>query len=346
MNNDERSGNSGLKESPRIGLVVLLIIIGSAITITGSLLASTDDYWAGVLANTGSAVILASAIVLIEKHFFRQVAASQSQASEETSSKLVGQAEKRLEARLATIDDRLNKYIEKTDLHADKILDKVLEEQSFESIRDALQTASDLNAIGSIGINASTQLIVPAGNQSNSPRIGFSYTPAGQHDWEPWSETIYLAFLPEYTTDSGLQIQWAPDETFETALGNLLHEMRRNNEGPAAHRLTEPSILITNLHTALRLAVASRRGEPQNQLHGNALAELLWNEDTVTEIGLQSKDAGNLLIDGHKYPARTDAVPSFTSPWQPTRPKETALEDWESISQITRSHFYLRGETY
>jgi len=326
-------------------LIVTLVGLGAAITIGGYFLPESWSYWSGVAGNVGTTLLLASGLVLVERHFFRRVASTQAEAARSAASQAVDAAEQRLETRLTSLDARLEELRRARDVEADSRIERLEQDVSFRSLADALQMASDANAIQAVGSHDIFKVVVPAGPASISPRIGFGYRPSGGFDHQVWDEGITLTFLPGTSVNQAIWVNWAPEETFEVALISLIAAMRSAGEGVAAKSLDSPSKLVANLRQALDLAMASKRGDEDSWLQARTLAELLWNGWAVTDAGLQRPDSLVLVIDGEQFPDRREPGQGFNDS-RPTVAKPDGLTDadWETLLQVTRSHFFFRSE--
>lgn len=333
------------KEHARVGLIVTLVGLGAAVTIGGYFLPESWSYWSGVAGNVGTTLLLASGLVLVERHFFRRVETTQAEAARSAASQAVGAVEQRLETRLTSLDARIAELRRARDVEADSRIERLEQDVSFRSIADALQTALDANAIQAVGSHDRFKVVVPAGPTPTSPRIGFGYRPPGGFDHQTWDENITLTFLPDTSLNQAIWVNWAPEETFEGAVISLIAAMRSASEGVAAKSLDSPSKLVTNLRQALDLAIASKRGNEDNWLQGRTLAELLWNGWAVTDAGLQRPDRLVLVIDGEQFPDRREQGQGFNVS-RPTVAKPDGLNDadWETLLQITSSHFFFRSE--
>jgi len=332
------------KEQARVGLIVTLIALGASIIFGGYLLPESWSYWSGVAGNVGTTLLLASALVFVERYFFRRVATTQAAAASNAAAEAVGAVEQRLETRLVGLDTRLADLKRARDGDAEARIERLDQDVSFRSLADALRTASEANSIGAVGLHDMYQVVVPAGSAPASPRIGFAYRPLGGFDHQHWHEGITLTFLPGTSVDQTIWVDWRPDETLEGALSDLIELMRSAGEGMAAKSLNSPSTLVANLRQALTLAMASKRGDENGWLQGRTLAELLWNGWAVTDAGLQRPDSSVLIVDGKQFPAHSEQGRGFRNDPTVSRPEGLSDPDWETLLQVIRSHFFFRAE--
>lgn len=321
-------------------LIGLCAVVGVAAVVGAFALVANDEqalpaFWAGVLVNLGTTILLAGALFWLEQRFVRdtqtvvgeakQVAGEAKQAVEEVKSQ--GESRKqeteRLNTRLDGLEARLTEQRDRQVQEEKSVLDALSEDASFEAISEALTSASDIGAISEQGVT------VPAGPDLASPRVNF----APKQGWsDPFEgddpDFIEVSYRASDASGRYAAVNWLPDIGPEQAFADLNEEMVKQGLGFEA-RQVQVEVVFANLSASLVQAVTARRAEDSAWLStGCSLHEFIADGWAVTSKGLEVRGHGVVMESRHfsrvVTPGSRNSLPSM-----PTKPEWAEQGLWE-----------------
>lgn len=298
----------------RWGVVTGVTAIGLIVTGAPYVLAGfVDDRFgdwqvllAGTLTSVGTILLLVAAVWLLERTFAARITSAvqetaKATVAQETSALAAGQRD--LALRLDELQVRLNERVERATREQDAIIRALSDRISYESVKAALEQA---DALGALWFH---EVTIPAGDGApNLPRFVFRW---GARRTGPWLDEILsednevprltITHEPRQGSDTKVRLRWGADHSADEILGELRQGMIA--AGFAEESKVVDASLFTNLHAALREAVAGRRGDPGAWLEG-ALDEWITNDWAITAHGLEHRGPHGMRSD--QFPVHWD----------------------------------------
>lgn len=313
---------------------LVLILIGAWVS---------EPYWAGVLANAGTTVLLAAALVLLERQITKVVDKGRSEAVIEATAAATqaagGIVEDRLSSlskRLDDLDGRVEGLTTKRSDEARHAAAEVAAIISYETVRSAMMQATDLGAIATGIYKKSGQIIVAAGDGVDAARFQVSWRPFFESKEVTRPEHIELAFVQPNSVAPLDNVIWDKDDKIEVVFDEVIKSMQRGGYG-ADTKSVSAEKLFTNLSVALSAAIRAR--EENTWLGNQPLLEWLWNGWAITEAGLVVENQVGVLVEGSQFPR----VKGDRTPLPRKAPTWTDDESWLTSFNLVRAHFSFRS---
>lgn len=315
------------------GIGVAAIVIAFALVMNDE--PALPSFWAGVLVNLGTTILLAGVLFWLEQRFVRdtrkvvgeakQAAGEAKHAVEEI--KIQEQSRKqendRINTRLDGLELRLQTERDRQVEEEKTVLDALSEDASFETISEALNRANRIGAITEQGVT------VPAGPDLNSPRVNF----APKEGWSgpPGDDSpdfIEVSYIALGYPGRHAAISWLPDSSPVQMLGDFDEELVGQGLGPEARQVRAADI-FGNLSTSLSQAVAARRAQDSAWLSsGASFYELIAQGWAVTSNGIEVQGHGVVTEASHFFRVVTPSGPVYLGA-QPSKPEWATQDLWD-----------------
>lgn len=345
--------DSSKKQQPehrvRWGLISLVTVIGLAVTATPFVLswrgARGFGNWralsSGTLTNVGTSLLLVAAIWFLERRFTARITVAvqettRAAVAEETTELVASQRD--LSLRLDDLQSRLDDRVAQTSQQQDEVIRRLADGISYESVRDALAQA---DALGALWFH---EVTIPAGDgEPQMPRFVFRWgnTPSG-----PWLEELLsdeddsprLTVTHDEKTIDGKRVRvvWGLSNTADEVLSELRQGMM--SAGFAEQSKQVDATIFSNLHAAIREAVAGRRADSGAWLKG-ALDEWITEDWAVTHYGLEHR--GPYGMRSGEFPVHWDGRSNEAARTWKQPPTPDAIDDqpWDfMIRRARRRH--------
>ena len=270
------------------GLGLVIVGVGVAVTVGGFLLLGRDDaeaYWESAIVNLGTTILLAAALVWLERALVRSVRRNTQQVAQQAATQAADAAAKQTADRLLPSIEELDRRIfERTRAAASERAAsavRVGEEATYEAMSAALAGAEDIHAIARSDMwSRGGMVTVPASEDLAGPRIQVTFLP--QTEASP--ERVVLEYVNGATVAS--RTFWEPDVAPEDVFSTFQEQMIADGHG-AAQRAMSAEQFFKNLSSILVEAVEARRGEDGLWLSGKPVLEKVSDLCVVTEAGIE-----------------------------------------------------------
>jgi hypothetical protein len=253
------------------------------------------------MVNLGTSLLLAALLVWFEKKFMRQVRGENEQIAQQAASKAAEEAAVRTAATLTPRLDELDKLVKATATAAreqqEATIDALGEQASRSNVLSALRAAAKIRAIGSFGRSIDSSVVVPAGDEKDSPMIGIAFSEESDpDDRDQRPSSIRL----RYDGDESTSVEWPEEVDPAAVFFELQQSMIRNGFAPAANRLSTQRF-FKNLRALLKAAMEARQDVKGHWLTGAPVHEMVFNGWIITEAGVE--------ILGHGVPITPEQYP-------------------------------------
>lgn len=323
-------------EMPNRGIFIAVTVLG-VVLVCFAVVSEAYWGWAGVwpsiLVNLGTTLVLAYALVVLERRFTRTAKREAAAAVEETRDEFT-ELGRRLGTRIDELADQMTSLAAAEDAGIANGLARLRNEPTYDHIVEMFETARNLNALdGSL-------VTVPTSPALSGPHLSFR--------WEPgevrtrYNEIEFSGPRELHVTHDGyfsgrgsrrvVNELWSADKT-PAEIGMAV----RNAIISAGEWIGEDAFDWTHslrmLATALELAILSRRkAEGAVHLRG-ALSEVLDHRFVMTTAGVEVLD-GRLLISVEEIPFHVVLTPAERAAWRPTslRPDDVSIKEWAWLS--------------
>ncbi|MEG9227628.1 hypothetical protein [Aeromicrobium sp. Sec7.5] len=304
-----------VSEEPQVkvrwGAMAIVAVVGFGVSASpfvlsakfGDQFGTQQSLLATALLNVGTAVMLVAVAFLLERVLekrVKSVARTSAQEVVETRTKDLERANSNLGVRLDALQAQLESQVAATDAHRFAESSRLASDVSFENVAKALEHANSLGAL------AGGVVVVPASEQIDGPRVGFSWGPqmaddeeAGILHGQPRMRLTYVVEekRPEHTGTPVVEVDWHADTPAAEAVAALVVEMRRRGFGAEAGSIGAP--MFQHLSIAIQEAMAGRAALPGFWVRGE-MYEWVWDGWAVTDRGLVSRDHG--LYESGEFP--------------------------------------------
>lgn len=335
----------------RWGVMAAVTIAGMGVTAAPFLLSWLVDHefgeWRPLLSTTltsaGTVILLVAAIWFLERKFSARVRAEVREVARETAERetqKLATSHRDLSLRLDELQKRMDRRATQERSEQDKIIQRLSEEASFESVYGALALADDIGALWS------HQIVIPTGDgDPGEPRFVFRRSAASStrplHRLREDETSRRSVVEIEYQAESeraGVTAFWEAASPADEVLHALRQQMI--GVGAAAHSACVDVSLLANLHSALREAVASRRGDEGAWLKGS-VSEWISDVWVITSYGLEHR--GSLGMRSEEFPVHWDGRSNQASwSWKPpAAPEGVDGTMWDFL--IARARRYHRS---
>lgn len=276
---------------------------------------------ATVVINVGTTLMLAAALVVIERLLVtrvQDVATRSASAIVDERAREFTATTDRLISQVNAIQKALDDRAAEKESARAVALRQLAEEPTFDTVADALEAANDVGAlaIGSLAVPAAEDIV-------DAPRITVRWGPvhlASNGGWnEPNPEQPQLSVAVNYQGPDqreqrfSHEVEWRPDMSALDVLAKLsdaLEEQRLT----FVSRMISTNVLFRNLSLGLKEATEVSTSMPDDAWFSGQVFEWLSSGWVITEQGLFSKEHGILYRAGQvKFQIgrsnRNDALP-------------------------------------
>lgn len=296
-------GDSEPADRLRWGRVVVVVAVGLGIAGVACALPLVfgEEFgtWQGILASTlaagGMNVLLAAALIWIERKLVQhvRVAASESAtAAVEEGTRDLRENTAHLAQRLDEIDDQLKQRRDQRQAQRTEMLASLGQGASWESLVSVLREANDLNAVVDREITAPLTEDVDV----DAPRITAHLTNWGAaHDGQlpgP-GETEPVLVMTVSAGKNSASVIWKEGESPGDMLDALTHELDREGGMNSAVPAVAAAAVFPSLETALAQAIITRTDS--SPWFTGCMLERLDDDWVVTDQGLESRTSGLVL---------------------------------------------------
>ena len=345
-------GDSEPADRLRWGRVVVVVAVGLGIAGVACALPLVfgEEFgtWQGILASTlaagGMNVLLAAALIWIERKLVQhvRVAASESAtAAVEEGTRDLRENTAHLAQRLDEIDDQLNQRHDRQQSQRAEILDELAERPSWDVLASAIREADRLNAVVGSEITAPLTGDIAA----HVPRItvqlavmsetnhGSSFGGGG------WVEDILQVEVS--AGGKSALVTWRKGETAGEMLGALADKLTREGMNSTKFDVAA-STVFPSLKTALEQAITTRADH--DPWFTGRMIERIDDDWVVTDRGLESRSF-QLALKLDESPSRVAYGVAGVGGEDPALPDPPAGVDpglWEVAVSRTRHHSHAR----
>lgn len=324
------------------------IVLGGLVLVAAGLIAHNATwlrdhgatFWSGLAVNVGTSLLLASVLIGLERVIVRKVREDRlvavTQVAEIAAESAAQKTAQAFQPQLDDLDRRIRERSSSRIEDAAEAAQKVADLGTYESVRDALSAAADIEAISKphTAINSwSTlgwEIIVPAGDGIISPRMCVTFYPSG-----PTGEgtVMFSAFGHRAST----AVDWLPEKTPEEVFDDLQESMVRAGLAVVGRAMSAEA-LFHNLGAALRDAVLSRRAAPGAWRGTEPAIEMVTESCVMTSAGVEMRDLG-LVIKRSSFGMYDPAEPeNLYDQTFPPKPEIVHADLWDEL--IRRGNFH------
>ncbi|BBX30718.1 hypothetical protein [Mycolicibacterium alvei] len=331
-----------------ITAVGLLLAVAACFfpAIFGAAYGNFHSLLATVLINIGTTLMLAAALIVVDKWLVHVEQAAEHRATEivdDRTRELRSQTED-LATRVAALQEALDGRLAEKDADRADRFANVAREASFDTVTSALEAANDVGAL------ATGSVEVPSGTDLDAPRVFMCWAPRAESDDRRSSDQSEpLLFLSVDGADrTHVAVEWPDDKAAIEVLEELLDELNRSGNARLAQAFS-PEALFANLARALSEATRIRTDSSGSGFTG-ATYEWLAEGWLVTDKGLFSTDHGLVIDQGSiKFPVpmmtpreiRAARIPAQ----QFASPDGVDPQFWELAVERTKHHVLSQRTT-
>lgn len=313
----------------RWGLGLAIFAIGLAVTGAGFLLFGLDDpaaYLESAIVNLGTTILLAAALVWLERALVRTVRRNTQQVAQQAATQAAAEAAERtaevFRPQLEDLDRRISERSSSRIEHAAETAQRIADLGTYESVRDALAEAARIDAIAKkrTGLDSRSttawEIIVPAGDSFVAPRMCVAYDTASPIG----SETVSLSVFGNREAST---VIWHPDRSPEDVFDDLQEAMVAGGLA-ALGRTMSAEALFRNLSFALGDAIVSRRAGEDAWRGAAPTIEMVSESCVMTEAGVEFREPEFVInatsfgwydpsdepieVYGHSYPDKPKSI--------------------------------------
>jgi len=294
---------------------------------------------ATVLINIGTTLMLAAALIVVDKWLVRveQVAAHRATEIVDDRTRDLRSQTEALATRVAALQEALDGRLAEKDADRADRFATVGQDASFDTVTSALEAANDVGAL------ATGSIVVPAGSGLGAPRVFMRWAPRAESDYRgsvDESESLLL-FSLDGVDQAHVYVEWPDDEPAIEVLEELTDGLHRSGNAPLAQAFS-PEALFENLARALSEATRIRTNSSGSGFTGST-SEWLAEGWLVTDKGLFSIDHGVVIEQGSiKFPVpmmRPREIGASKPPEQRFAPPDGVdPQFWELAVARTKHH--------
>ncbi|WP_156628866.1 hypothetical protein [Mycobacterium sp. 1274756.6] len=328
-----------------ITVVGLLLVVAACFfpAIFGAGYDNFHSLLATVLINIGTTLMLAAALIVVDKWLMHVEQAAEHRATEivdDRTRELRRQTED-LATRVAELQEALDGRLAEKDADRADRFATVAEDVSFDTVTSALEAANDVGAL------ATGSIVVPAGSGLDAPRVFLRWAPLAESGYRgSGDESGSLLFLSVDGVDqTHVDVEWPDDKPPIVVLEELVNGLNCSGNAPLAQAFS-PDALFVNLARALSLAARVRTDSSGSGFTG-ATYEWLAEGWVVTDKGLFSTDHGLVIDQGSiKFPVPMIRPREIGAPKPPEQqfspPDGVDPQFWEFAVDRTKQHVLQR----
>lgn len=283
-----------LPSEQKVNWVILLIfIVLGLVALFGGWLVAYEvtplrnehaAYWSGLLANVGTTLLLAAALVWFERVLLRRVRTENVRAVKEAADQAADAAAERIAPRIEELERAVQADTSARASERTRSAELVATTPDFESIEGALGQAAAINAVRGRTFSSSSEtlasIVVPGGGTPESPRITVVRVPRAE------SRPARLVLM-----HSGDDVVWDEEAGAREVFAALKDAMIAAGHGAEAGELSATSF-FANCSSLLRDAIAARQHDQDAWLSGSPAVELINTDWVVTEAGIEVRGHG------------------------------------------------------
>lgn len=294
---------------------------------------------ATVLINIGTTLMLAAALIVVDKWLVHVEQAAEHRATEivdDRTRELRRQTED-LATHVAALQEALDGRLAEKDADRADRFATVAEDASFDTVTSALEAANDVGAL------ATGSIVIPAGSGLDAPRVFMRWAPRAESGYRgSGNESASLLFLSVDGVDqTHVDVEWPDDKPPVVVLEELLDELNRSGNARLAQAFS-PEALFENIARALSEATRIRTDSSGSGFTG-ATYEWLAEGWLVTDKGLFSTDHGLVIDQGSiKFPVPMMRPREIGAPRKPAQqfasPDGVDPQFWELAVERTKHH--------
>jgi hypothetical protein len=331
-----------------LGLFLLLglggIAIGSWIS-EGPLELNNEQaaYWSGAAVSVGSSLLLAAVLVWFERALLVRVESQNAKVVERATAaastaaeEAISRATESLVPRIDEIDKRLNERQNETRSEQDRLVETLGTVASRTAVLEAMSAASSIGALHETQFTDSGEVVIPCGDELNSPRVAVGYVPEISDPEFAHDARLTLAYVNE---NREARIEWMEGEEDDAvhALLLLQREMVKIGAGVESRRISA-EYFFKNLQSLLHDAIQAREGDPGAWLSGARVREFVADGCVITDDGIEFEGLGIQVQPNHAY---TSSYVNKTN-WRlrlPERPDSIEPDLWEYSTARAQRYF-------
>lgn len=331
----------------RPGVAISITVVGVLLAVAacffppifGSEYGAIQSLVATVLINIGTTLMLAAALIVVDKWLVQVEKVAEHRAAEiidDRTRELRSQTAE-LATQVASLQEALDGRLAEKDADRADRFQTVGQHASFDTITSALEAANDVGAL------ATGSITVPAGPGFDAPRVFIRWAPRAESDSRGSDhDNAPLLFLSIDGADhTQIEIEWPDDKPALSVLEELIDELKRSGNAPLVQAFSSES-LFANLGSALSEATRIRIDSSGAGFTG-ATHEWLAQDWVVTDKGLFSTDHGLLIDSGSiKYPVPTMRPREIGAPKRPEQefsaPEGVDPQFWALAVERTKHH--------
>jgi hypothetical protein len=324
-------------------LAFVLVTLLGLLLICAALLMESQWGWIGVwpsiLVNLGTTLILAFALLALERRFTKAAKREAAAAVEEVSD-----LSRSLEIRIDEIADQMKGLTAAEDAAIADGLARLRALPSHAHITEMFETARTFNALdGSL-------VTVPTSKTLTGPHLCFRWEPgavstgynsverSGPRELRVTNDFHFRGRVMRTATD----VLWGPEQG-SAEIGMLVRKAIMASGEWNGDETFDWQHTMHSLATALELAIQSRRRAKESLHLRGVLTEVLDLRFVMTTAGVECFD-GRLIISADEVPFHVQMTPNERSEWQPNspRPDDISASDWNWLCSRTLEKFENR----
>lgn len=267
------------------------LIVAGNVTQFGAFRADTTSggFWAAVLVNLGTTVLLAGVLVWFERRITRTAARASRIVARAEADRVVAEAVQPIRANIADINDLLRDRRNERNTHRIELAQTIASAGELRAVAELLRDATRRGAVAPAvdgfddNVEGSGQMTVRAGVELDAPFVTFrAFT----------DRATGVVLIPEAIDDAFLW--WEDDAPVGEAIDDLVQKMVDHNLGAASQAIDVP-VLLQNLATALIDAIKAREGDPDAWIQSTPVYEVFADGWAVTADGVEMRERGLVI---------------------------------------------------
>jgi hypothetical protein len=333
-------------QPPNKTAFVLVTVLGLVLLCAAVLMEARWGWvgvWPSILVNLGTTLMLAFALLVLERRFTKTAKREAASAAKETREE-VSELGRSLGVRLDDLADRMKELTATEDATIAGGLSRLRRQPSHEHITEMFETARALNALDGWLVT------VPTSTTLTGPHLCFRWEPGAVrtgHNSIEYSGPRELRvthdnYFHGRAVRKAIDVLWTEDQAADTVGMSVRNAIIASGEWSGDDQFDWPHT-VRSLATALELAIQSRRRTKQaTHLHG-VLSEVLDHNFVMTTAGVESLD-GRLIISADEVPFHAQMTPKERSKWKPAaaRPDDISVSDWDWLCSRALEKFEVR----
>lgn len=333
-------------QTPNKTAFVLVTVLGLLLLCVAVLMEARWDWvgvWPSILVNLGTTLILAFALLVLERRFARTAKREAAFAVKETREE-VSELSRSLGVRIDELADRMKGLAAAEDAAVADGLSRLQRQPSHAHITEVFETARAINALdGSlVTVPASTTLAGPHlcfRWEAGAVRTGYnSIEYSGPRELRVTHDNYFQG----RAMSKAVNVLWTADQDADKVGMSVRNAIIASGEWNG-DELFDWQHTLRSLATALELAIQSRRRTKDAIYLRGVLSEVLDHRFVMTTAGVESLD-GRLIISADEVPFHAQMTPKERSEWQPSssRPDDISASDWNWLCSRTLEKFENR----